>query len=108
MRTVSSLLAGMLVGVAIESGFAQQGRIVGLNHVAVSVADYKGAMDFYGRKMGFRQAFSFREPDGSPYLTYFQVNRDTFVEVMQATPDVRSDVRISASKSNTSILPSSS
>ena len=62
-------------------------RIVGLNHVAVSVADYKGATDFYGRQMGFREAFSFREPDGSPYLTYFQVNRDTFVEVMQATPE---------------------
>ena len=87
MRTVSIFAAGVLVGLAIESGFAQQGRIVGLNHVAVSVADYAGATDFYGRQMGFRQAFSFREPDGSPYLTYFQVNRDTFVEVMQATPE---------------------
>ena len=55
--------------------------------MAVSVADYKGAIDFYGRQMGFREAFSFREPDGSPYLTYLQVNRNTFVEVMQATPE---------------------
>jgi catechol 2,3-dioxygenase-like lactoylglutathione lyase family enzyme len=58
---------------------------VGLNHVAVSVADYKAATDFYATKMGFREAFSFTESDGSPYLTYFQINRDTFVEVMQAT-----------------------
>jgi catechol 2,3-dioxygenase-like lactoylglutathione lyase family enzyme len=71
---------------AIQTGRAQQGRIAGLNHVAVSVADYAAATDFYGKRMGFREAFSFREPDGSPYLTYFQVNRDTFVEVMQATP----------------------
>jgi len=77
---------GILVGVAAQSGLAQQGRIVGLNHVAISVADYKGATDFYGKQMGFREAFAFREPDGSPYLTYFQINRDTFVEVMQATP----------------------
>ena len=86
MRSGMVFLAGILIGMAIESGLAQQGRIVGLNHVAISVADYKGAIDFYGSKMGFRQAFSFQEPDGSPYLTYFQVNRDTFVEVMQATP----------------------
>ena len=76
----------MLVGAAIVSGQAQHRPIVGLNHVAVSVADYKGATDFYGGQMGFREAFSFREADGSPYLTYFQVSRNTFVEVMQATP----------------------
>ena len=86
MRTATIFAVGVLVGLTIESGFAQQGRIVGLNHVAVSVADYAAATDFYGKQMGFRQAFSFREADGSPYLTYFQVNRNTFVEVMQATP----------------------
>ena len=47
------------MGVAIESGLAQQGRIVGLNHVAVSVADYKGAIDFYGKQMGFARRFRF-------------------------------------------------
>lgn len=87
MRTATIFAVGVLVGLAIESGFAQQGRIAGLNHVAVSVADYAGATNFYGKQMGFREAFSFREVDGSPYLTYFQVNRNTFVEVMQATPD---------------------
>ena len=85
MRTVIVFITGVLVGVVSNSGLAQQGRIVGLNHVAVSVSDYKAAIDFYGRQMGFREAFSFREADGSPYLTYFQVNRNTFVEVMQAT-----------------------
>ena len=87
MRTALVFVTGIIVGLAVQPGWAQQGRIVGLNHVAVSVADYAGAIDFYGKRMGFREAFSFREPDGSPYLTYFQVNRNTFVEVMQATPD---------------------
>src|SRR6266550_4013349 len=87
MRSVIVFLTGLIVGVAIESGFAQGGRIVGLNHVAVSVTDYAGATNFYGRQMGFREAFSFREPDGAPYFTYFQINRDTFVEVMHATAD---------------------
>ena len=86
MRTAAMFVTGVLVGLAIDAGSAQKGRIVGLNHVAVSVVDYKAAVDFYATKMGFREAFSFREADGSPYLTYLQVNRNTFVEVMQATP----------------------
>lgn len=86
MRSAMIFLMGIVIGGAIQPGFAQAGRIVGLNHVAVSVADYEGATDFYGKQMGFRQAFSFREPDGTPYFTYFQVSRETFVEVMQATP----------------------
>jgi catechol 2,3-dioxygenase-like lactoylglutathione lyase family enzyme len=87
MRSVLVFLTGLIVGVAIESGFAQGGRVVGLNHVAVSVTDYAGATSFYGRQMGFREAFSFREPNGAPYFTYFQINRGTFIEVMQATPE---------------------
>ena len=46
MRTLVVFVTGLLAGVAIESGFAQQGRIGGLNHVAISVADYTGAIDF--------------------------------------------------------------
>lgn len=86
MRTAVVFVTGILVGLLMQTGLAQQARIVGLNHVAVSVHDYKAATDFYSTKMGFREAFSFKEADGSPYLTYFQINRDTFVEVMQATP----------------------
>ena len=86
MRTAMLFLTGLIVGMAIESALAQQGRIVGLNHVAISVADHAAATNFYAKQMGFREAFSFREADGSPYFTYFQISRDTFLEVMQATP----------------------
>ena len=86
MRAATVFVAGLIIGIAIESTRAQQGRITGLNHVAISVADYAGATNFYAKQMGFREAFSFREADGSPYFTYFQISRDTFLEVMQATP----------------------
>jgi catechol 2,3-dioxygenase-like lactoylglutathione lyase family enzyme len=87
MRIAIVFVTGFVVGLAVESGLAQQGRIVGLNHVAVSVTDFEGARNFYTRQLGFREAFSFREPDGTPYFSYLQVNRNTFVEVMQATPE---------------------
>src|ERR671919_65948 len=87
MRSAFVFVAGLIVGFASQYALAQQGRVVGLNHVAVSVADFAAASDFYARKMGFREAFSFREANGSPYFTYFQVNRNTFIELMQATPE---------------------
>jgi catechol 2,3-dioxygenase-like lactoylglutathione lyase family enzyme len=86
MKTLFVFCAGIAIGLVIRPVAAQQARIVGLNHVAVSVSDYPAATAFYGKQMGFREAFSFGEPDGSPYFTYFQINRNTFVEVMQATP----------------------
>src|SRR5262245_12982191 len=86
MRTVTVFLTGLVIGIAIESALAQQGRIVGLNHVAVSVQDHKGTVDFYTRPMGFRHALSRPQQDGTPYFSYLQVNKNTFVEVMQATP----------------------
>ena len=84
MRTAFVFVTGILIGVSIESGLAQQGRIAGLNHVAVSVADYKGAVVFYGRQMGFREAFTVRDDKGQPVLAYVQASRDTFVELQPA------------------------
>jgi hypothetical protein len=51
MRAVLLFVTGILVGMAIQPGWAQQGHIVGLNHVAISVADYAAATDFYGSQM---------------------------------------------------------
>ena len=45
MRSVALFLAGLGVGLAIQTGLAQQGRVVGLNHVALSVADFAGATE---------------------------------------------------------------
>ncbi|MCM3880515.1 MAG: VOC family protein [Vicinamibacterales bacterium] len=87
MRSVIVFLTGLVVGLAIESPFAQQGGGAGLNHVAISVSDFETARNFYARQMGFREAFAFREPDGTPYFSYLQVNRNTFIEVMQATAE---------------------
>ncbi len=87
LRTTVVFLAGLIAGIGVESVLAQREGITGLNHVAVSVADYAAATDFYARRMGFREAFSFRDADGAPYFTYFQISRNTFLEVMQATPE---------------------
>ena len=85
MRALAFFVSGILVGVALQSGLAQERRIIGLNHVALSVDNFDDAARFYSKIMGFPEAFAFREPDGKPALSYFQINRDTFVELMPST-----------------------
>jgi len=87
MRNALCLVLGIFIGASAATGVAQQSRdVVSLNHVAIAAADFEGASAFYRDVMGFPQAFAFREADGTPALSYFQVNRNTFVEVMPVTP----------------------
>jgi catechol 2,3-dioxygenase-like lactoylglutathione lyase family enzyme len=79
--------AGVLAGGLLTlTATAQDREVRGLNHVGMVVADYPKAMDFYTKTMGFREAYTMRRPDGSPILTYLQLSRDTFVELIPAAP----------------------
>ena len=85
MRNVLYLVIGIAIGAGVTTARGQQRDVVGLNHVAIAAADFEAASSFYTDVMGFPRAFAFREADGSPALSYFQVNRNTFVEVMPVT-----------------------
>ena len=87
MRGIVLFAAGLLVGgLVTHSLSAQDARPRSLNHVGMVVADYPMAMDFYTKTMGFKEAYTMRRPDGSPILTYLQLSRDTFVELIPAAP----------------------
>src|SRR5262245_24411506 len=85
MRNALFLLIGIVIGASVAPAVGERRNVVGLNHVAIAVADFDTASAFYSDVMGFPRAFAFRETDGSPALSYFQVNRSTFVEVMPVT-----------------------
>jgi catechol 2,3-dioxygenase-like lactoylglutathione lyase family enzyme len=87
MRTAIVFGLGVCVGALLLGPSAAQNRPArGLNHVGIVVADYDAAMAFYTEAMGFKEAYTIRRPDGSPLLTYLQLNRDTFVELIPAAP----------------------
>jgi catechol 2,3-dioxygenase-like lactoylglutathione lyase family enzyme len=85
MKTAASLAMGILIGAAVTPHIAAPRDIVSLNHVAIATPEFGKTSAFYSDVMGFRRAFAFDETDGSPYLAYFQINRNTFVEVMPVT-----------------------
>src|SRR5437879_8871553 len=72
---------------AHENRSAQEKRTpLRLNHVGIAVTDYDKSFDFYTKVMGYKIAFKFPpSPDGKPTTTYFQINKDTFLEMAPAS-----------------------
>jgi catechol 2,3-dioxygenase-like lactoylglutathione lyase family enzyme len=78
----AGVIAGMFV---MQPTAAPQQRTSGirLNHIGLFVKDLDESKNFYTKKMGFREAFSFKDSAGKP-IVYLQINRDTFLEMTPA------------------------
>lgn len=87
MRSAICLVLGIAIGSVMQAAGGQPREITSLNHVAIAVQDFDAAGRFYAESLGFPQAFSFKEASGSPTLSYFQINRNTFIELLPVTPD---------------------
>jgi catechol 2,3-dioxygenase-like lactoylglutathione lyase family enzyme len=94
LRGVTLFVAGIVVGtILMQPSAAQENKRTGtglrLNHVGIAVNDYDKSVDFYTKVMGYRIAFKFPPgPDGKPTTTYFQISKDTFLEMAPATDKV--------------------
>jgi len=88
MRSIVLFIAGIGVGLAVQSAIAQnQNRgIVGLNHVALSVPNLDQALTYYTKTMGFPEAFRSTNERGQTTLVYVQISKNTFVELQPANP----------------------
>ena len=90
VRALALVVAGIVIGMLMmQPTAAQQERVTGLrlNHVGMYVKNFDESMNFYTKTMGFREAFSIKDKDGNPTLTYLQINRDTFLELAPATAE---------------------
>src|SRR4029077_9484720 len=91
LRGITLFVAGIVVGSILMQPGAAQEKItpLRLNHVGIAVNDYDKALDFYTKVMGFKIAFRFPpSPDGKPTTTYFQISKDTFLEMAPASAQV--------------------
>src|ERR1700681_2363490 len=88
MRGLFLFIAGLGVGLAVESALAQNQTpnrgIVGLNHVAISVPNLDEAVSYYTKTMGFPEAFRSTDDKGQVTLVYVQISKNTFVELQPA------------------------
>ncbi len=83
--------AGMIAGIVMmQPGAAQptsQNLGLRLNHVGIYAKDYNESMRFYTQTMGLKEAFTIKDKDGNPTLSYLQISKDTFLEVAPASGD---------------------
>ena len=87
MRGSMLFVAGVVVGLAVQTGVAQNGGnvgLVGLNHVAISVPNLDAAVAYYTKTMGFPEAFRSLDEKGQPTLVYVQISKNTFIELQPA------------------------
>src|SRR5438477_4678061 len=86
MRGFFLFVAGIVIGLAIESAVAQSPNrgVVGLNHVALSVPNIDEAVTYYTKTMGFPEAFRSTDEKGQVALVYVQISKNTFVELQPA------------------------
>jgi len=87
LRGVVLFAAGVAVGIFLmQPGAAQQSPNPGLrlNHVGIFAKDYDASMRFYTQTMGLHEAFTIRDKDGKPTLTYLQINKESFLELAPA------------------------
>jgi catechol 2,3-dioxygenase-like lactoylglutathione lyase family enzyme len=81
----------IVLGFTIEPAATQDRPNVGLSLsvVGIRTKDYADSMNFYTKVMGFRPAFSF-SPNGQTMNTYFQLSRNTFLELQEASANAPS------------------
>jgi catechol 2,3-dioxygenase-like lactoylglutathione lyase family enzyme len=86
----SLFAAGIGVGIFLMQPSAAQENTnphLRLNHVGIYAKDYDESIRFYTKTLGLREAFTIRDKDGKPTLTYLQVNKEAFIEVAPATAE---------------------
>ncbi len=61
-------------------------RIVGVAHIAYYVSDLSKARAYYEDFLGFKEAFSLKNPDGAEHLVFVKINDHQFVELIAEDP----------------------
>src|SRR5437773_11024886 len=84
MRGLALFVAGIAVGLAVQTAVAQNEVVVGLNHVGLSAPSIPEPAAFYTQKMGFREALRNTNDQGHPTATYLQMSRNTYLDPQQS------------------------
>lgn len=56
-------------------------RITGMAHIAYYVTDAKKARDYYEGWLGFQEAFTLKNPDGSDRVIFIKINDHQYIEL---------------------------
>lgn len=87
LGSVIILASGIGIGLSIAPAVIAKGDFTGLSHVGLRVNDFEKAADFYKNTMGFPEAFYIKDDQGKPVIAYFQIDQNTFIELLPASSE---------------------
>jgi catechol 2,3-dioxygenase-like lactoylglutathione lyase family enzyme len=76
---ISLMAIGMVAGGAEAQ---KRPAIVGVAHIALRTGDLAAARQFYGKDLGYAEAFRIAETEGGPQLVCFKVNDRQYIELL--------------------------
>ncbi len=63
-------------------------KILGIAHISLKVSDINKARKFYRNLLGYEEAFSYYNKDGSIWISFFKINDRQYLEI---TPNLKPD-----------------
>jgi len=67
---------------SLAAGEPSRPRILGVAHIALFAHDHEKSVAFYREFLGFEEAYTLKNPDGSQSVTSFKVNDRQYVELL--------------------------
>lgn len=61
-------------------------RILGVAHIAYYVSDLRSARSYYEDFLGYQEAFSLKNPDGSDHVAVVKINDHQFIQLIAEDP----------------------
>jgi catechol 2,3-dioxygenase-like lactoylglutathione lyase family enzyme len=77
----SAALLVVAVTFAPKLNAQEKPRIIGMAHMAYYVSDLKKARDYYEGFLGFEEAFTLKNPDGTDHVVFIKINDHQFIEL---------------------------
>ena len=75
----SAALTVAVVTFAPKLHAQEKPRIIGMAHMAYYVSDLKRTRDYYEGFLGFEEAFTLRNPDGTDHVVFIKINDHQFI-----------------------------
>ena len=79
-------IAPLLAASLLAQASAERPRITGAAHMAYYVSDPQKARAWYEDFLGFEEAFSLKNPDGSDHVVFIKINDRQFIELFVEAP----------------------
>jgi catechol 2,3-dioxygenase-like lactoylglutathione lyase family enzyme len=86
-RILPIILVALMIPIASAQAPSGPGRITGAAHMAYYVADLAKARSYYHDFLGFEEAFTLKNPDGSEHVAVMKINDHQYIKLILSTTE---------------------